>query len=573
MYFNKIKWLGIAGLITMTAISCSTNKDKNEISSSDSNISIRSVKYINDDHVTDINVISDEDGSSAKLSASTQNAKTAENTLDIQKSAEFDYTADLQSNATIKTSTNSGLARASVDNKLKAANIPLTKDKKFRLVFVEDGQSTPLYNDVLNAGQDPQLKVAAGKKYHWYAFSVNDANTVPNIDGSGNISPSDLTNKDFMFDSGDITTTEDQNYLDIIFLRQMAAIDVTVNTRGIFGGITNNSTFSVGSGTGTNFTNLIQTGTFNVYNGSFSNLQDAEPLKGSQMTAVDSRWGNAEKTGRFFTANTTATIAANNLRIRLNSLNIALDDNTTRTFSSNTLVPVSHAASLSLAKGTLSKTSIRLIESGIKVGNVVWARTNMIYDANKLYGSAYTKGSSDAYRFRTNNEYAYPNVNAEYWNFGASTPTGTDVNTVDGCGRVFPEGTWRYPQELNNPKEMTLLSQNTDRTTLTKQVSDGYRHSIIWNTTQAANPAYPDNKLVISYYGYRDANGVVQQNPSNSQTGTGTLHLRSNQYTNNGNAYILYSQLQNGSFGGTSVPNTSQRQGVQIRCVRAKLNN
>ena len=567
----------LIGIVAMTAVSCSSQKEKNDLPSDDRNVSIRSVKFVNDDNTNVINVISDRI-SSDKLTASTKASGASEPVLSIQSAPEFDYTVAMESNAVKSTTAQSDFARASLGNSLKAADVPLGNKKKFRLVFVEDGQAIPIYNDILGAGQDPQLKVTVGKKYHWYAFSTNDENTVPNIDGTGNISSADLSNKDFMYASGEITAHADQNYLDILFLRQMAAIDVTVNTRGLFGGVTDNSTFSVGSGTGANFTNLIQTGTFNVFKASFSDLQDAAPLKGTEMSIVDSRWKNAEKTGRFYTANTTATIEPNSLRIRLNSLNIVLDDNSTRTFSANTLVPVGHATSLSLTKGTLSKTYIRLIESGIKVGDVVWARTNMIYDANKLYSSSYVSGSSDAYRFRTNNEYAYPNVNAEYWNFGTETPTSTVVNKVDHCGRVYPEGTWRYPQEINsqlpvNPREMTLLSQNTDRTTMTKRVSDGYRHSIIWNTSQAANPAYPDNKLVISYYGYRDVNGVVQQMPSNSQTGTGYLNLRSNGFTTNGTAHILFRQIQNGSFSGTSMRTSSQREGVQVRCVRAVVNN
>lgn len=571
--YYKFKWSVAACLITLFAASCSSQKEKSELPSGDFNISIRSVKFTDDDDVVTVNTNKTSEGSD-KLSATAniinQSAQASSN---IQSTNEFDFSTDLVTNALSDDQVKSIKASTTGNGKLRAADVPLGGNKKFRLIFMQDGNSTPVYNELLSAGEDPQLKVAANKKYFWYAISINDPNTAPNIDGSGNIAASELTNKDFMFASGEITTKEDANYLDIIFLRQMAAINVTFNTRGIFGGITDNSTFSIGSGTGSSFTNIIQTGTFSIFNGSFSNFQDTDPIKGSEMTIVDSRWGNAEKTVLFYSANTSTSIPANNLRVRLNALGINLDDGTVRNFSANTIVPISHSGTLTLTKGTLSKTNVRLIESGINVGGVIWARTNLIYDVNKLYGTSYSPSSSDAYRFRPNNEYAKPNLNTEFWNFGTSTPTGTDYAAVDPCYRVYPEGTWRLPQELNNPKEMTNLASNTNRTTNIKAVADGYRHSRIWTGSQTANPAYPDNNLVLSYYGYRAPNGTLQQQPT-SNNGTGWLLYQSNEYdATNKNSTMLHGKVNNGSFGVHSIETVAYGNGTTIRCVRRLVNN
>lgn len=571
--YYKFKWSVTACLITLVAASCSSQKEKSELPSGDFNVTIRSVKFTDDDNVVTVNTNKTSEGSD-KLSATanTTNQRTQASS-GIQSTNEFDFSTDLMTNAIVNDQVKSIKASTTGNGKLRAADVPLGGNKKFRLIFMQDGNSTPVYNELLSAGEDPQLKVAANKKYFWYAISINDPNTAPNIDGSGNIAASALTNKDFMFASGEITTKEDANYLDIIFLRQMAAINVTFNTRGIFGGITDNSTFSIGSGTGSSFTNIIQTGTFNIFKGSFSNFQDTDPIKGSEMTIVDSRWGNAEKTALFYSANTSTSIPANNLRVRLNALGINLDDGTVRNFSSNTIVPIANGSALTLTKGTLSKTNVRLIESGINVGGVIWARTNLIYDANKLYGASYTRGSSDAYRFRTNNEYAKPNPNIEFWNFGTATPTGTGYATVDPCSRVYPESTWRLPQELNNPKEMTNLANNTNRTNSIKAVADGYRHSRIWPGSQATNPAYPDNNLILSYYGYRATNGTVQQQPAGNN-GTGWLLYQSNEYSaNNNNSTLLHGKVSNGTFGANSIETVSYGNGTTIRCVRSFVNN
>lgn len=577
-FCNPLKWASMLSMAAFITTSCSNQKEKNDIpSSTDRNISIRSVRYVNDeDKGISINQNQSTNGTD-KVAASAKKTSidgmyaTAEAPFSIESASEFDFTTDIQSNAIPSLNK----AQVSRSGQLKAADVPLPNNKKFRLVFVPDGSNSPIYNAVLNAGQDPDLHVEANKKYFWYAFSVNDPEVVPNIDGSGNIASTDLANKDFMFASGEITTQQDENYLDITFLRQMAAIDVTINTRGMFGGITDNSTFTLGTGTGSSFTNIVQTGTFNIFNATFANFEDTNPVKGSQMRIVDNRWGAAEKIARFYTANTSRTVEANNLRVRLNSLSITLDDNSTRTFSENSIVPIAHSAKLSLSKGTLSKTNVRLIESGVTVDGLVWARTNLIYNANKVYGGSYSAGFSDGYRFRPNNEYARPDINTEYWNFGTATPKGTDFQTVDVCRRVYPEGTWRLPQEFNSPQEITRLSNNTNRSKTRKTVSDGHRFSLIWPNSQAANPAYPDNNLIISAYGYRNNSngGSIQQIPSGSSSGSGYLLIRSNRYTDNNTSSVLFAQVDNGTFGNTSVPTRAHNEGVPIRCVRNKVNN
>ncbi len=554
----------LLGALLFISTSCA-NKDKQEQALS-GNLIIRSARFIADGQINRINEAENRTGEKlASISKSTPAP------LLIHGGKDFDFTTTVQSNASAAQT--NGLKAASATSPLRAADVPLNNSIKFRLVFMKDGNSTPIYNEVLTADQDPNLRIAVNTAYHWYAISVNDQSTAPDIDGSGSIQGADLANKDFMFASGAITGQEGENYLDILFLRQMAAIELSLNTRGLFGGLTDNSVLSIGQGTGGSFSNIVQTGDFNIFNGTFANLRDADPLRGDQMQIVDNRWGNAEKIGRFFTASNT-TIPANNLCVKLNALQITLDDNTTRTFAANTIVPIAHSNALNLTKGTLSSTSIRLIESGININGLIWARTNLIYDVNKLYGGSYSAGNSDAYRFRPNNNYAYANVNTEYWNFGTTVPSGTDYGSVDECRRVYPEGTWRLPQELNNPKEMTQLSQNTNRTVSMLQVADGYRYSIAWFSSQPANSAYPDNNLVLSFYGYRDANGNIQEIPSGSSNGTGTIQYRSNQFnTANNNNYVLYAQVNNGTYGNTSIIQTAPSLGTVIRCVRNVVNN
>lgn len=571
LFFNRSNYSLILSITSLLSFSCSSEKEKNNITNDLQDIRIRTVRY-RDGEITNVN--HDDSGLvSDKLTASGKRigrSGSVEEALFIEKGDEFDFTSTIQINEPIAKEA----TKASQSNSETFRDVAMDKSKRFRFILIEDGQRKPVYNRDLKVDENPSFRISIGTKYLWYAFSRNNNERVPDIDVNGNVSSDLVENTDFMYASGAFVGRSEENYLDITFLRQMAAIDLTLNTRGVFGGITDQSSFTIGIGNTSSFTTLIQTGTFNIFEGTFHNLRSAKALQAINMTAVDKRWENAEKTGRFFTANTAAKIAANSLSIRLNTLSIVLDDKSVRTFSANTVVPIAHSTPLNLTKGTLSRTGLRLIESGITVDGLVWARTNMIYDNNKLYGSIYSQGNSDAYRFRPNNNYAYADVAQEYWNFASTTPTGTDYQSLDPCSRVFPEGTWRLPQEQNNPKEITLLSRNTKRTTSITKVSDGFRYSMIWPGTQATNPAYPDKDLILSAYGYRDSKGVVQQIPSNGKVKAGNLIYRSNAFVvGSKTTHTFFLEILGDKFGKTSVTGRAYSEGVPIRCVRNVLNN
>ncbi|WP_343570534.1 hypothetical protein [Sphingobacterium sp.] len=571
----------ILGGTTLLTVSCANNEKKTDIVVSPGNISIRSLHFVNEDKIVDIDATNrqpsgkpderpDQIGGQASISRFALES-TVPSPLAIESSKEFDFVTELQSNAVPKLGNN---VITSEKTSLNANDVPLNDGIRYRLIFFKDGVTAAIYNELLRTGEAPNLRVETGAKYKWYAISTQDVHTAPNIDALGNIAGADLANRDFMFAAGEMVAQPEENYLDILFLRQMAAIEVTINTRGLFGTIKENSTISLGTGTGNSFRNVIQTGDFNVFKGSFSNLRDVPPIGASSMTIVDSRWGNAEKVAHFYTANTNV-LPSNSLRVQLNALHIRLDDENTRSFAANTLVPISHRSTLKLAKGTLSKTNVRLIESGVTVSGLVWARTNLVYDAAKLYARGYVEGNSDAYRFRPDNNYAFPNLNTEYWNFGTTTPKGHDYHTVDPCKRVYPELTWRSPLENSaSAEEFSRLGRNANRRTASTAVADGLRQSMIWNGSQRVNPAYPDNNLILSDYGYRDSGGARQQRLTATFSNGGSFRYKSGTYDRaSSGARILYAEINRGKIEDFSIQQVNFSQGNTIRCVRNIINN
>lgn len=465
-------------------------------------------------------------------------------------------------------------------NKLNkvAIDVPISNEIKFRLIiYNQNNLNTPLYNKSLSLDEDPMIDLVSGITYRWYAFSTNES-TVPDIDATGVINSSQLTNKDFMFATNTINPNRGDNYLNITFKRQMHRIQVTLNTRGIFGSIENSTSISLGSGahTNTTFNTLIQTGDFSIINENFTSLAPAttnNSISAANMSIADPRWSNTEKIANFYTAvNTNRTIAMSTLKLRLNTLNITLDDASTRSYAANTLIPIPHSQSLNIQKGKSSKTTVRLIESGVLVNGLYWARTNLIYDASKLNAADYTNGVSDAYRFAPHHNYINPDPINEYWNQGSATPNGTTYNAVDVCSRVYPQGTWQKPSGI----EIESLIATNSHTGRRDDIGGGvYKYSLVWSRdpNQPVNSAYPINNLILPFYGYRNATGAVTGRPNGSATASGRMNYSARNYeSSNGAGHSLFASFTNGSMvkanitiEETTLPNTN---GQTIRCVR-----
>ncbi|MHC8949167.1 hypothetical protein [Sphingobacterium hungaricum] len=614
-------FISIIGLFfSIFLLSCSSKDEKqDEISNGNTRIKIKSINVAEEAVVSEINPIQDDDedglsklGSSRKSSINAQagvlltdgssdlQGRSEESFGEMVASTDFDALVsvaipivDSVKRSHYLASAKEAVASKRIVNKL-AADVPINSSIKFRLIIYNENRTQQLFNKVLSRNEEPDIALDIGT-FHWFAISTQETGTAPDVNSSGVINRDDLANKDFMFDSGSISTVEGDNFLEIIFLRQMAAVDVSLNTRGLFGPMQGTSSISIGSGTGaTAFTSIIRTGNFNIFNGVFSDFSTVNTsVLASAMSVVDTRWGNAEKLATFYTAaNAVAvTIPVNNLRLRLNSLSITLDDNSTRTFAANALLSIPHTTALSLTKGTRSRANVRLIESGIRVGNYNWARTNLIFDASKNYGSttvpyAYTMNETDAYRLRPNNNYTSPSDN-EYWFHGVPWPTSTEYRTVDACRRIFPSGTWRLPNvpSADNPTDtdhhFNALINNLVRTPAKNQIgtTTAYRYSISWtrSTSQAQNTAYPDANFVLPVYGYRTSAGVVTQNPA-LVSSSGQMHYWSNSwFTEQGSTYLhglsLRGTVTNGTTSNTlSMSSNPASNRLPIRCVRRVVN-
>ncbi|WP_407490165.1 hypothetical protein [Elizabethkingia anophelis] len=465
---------------------------------------------------------------------------------------------------------------------------PVVNGIKYRILIYDASNNTLVANVDAAAGIAPNITVDAAKSYNWYAISTNDTNTPTVNTTNGVIAASVLSNKDFLFAQGNITTVEGQNNMNIVFKHYTSMLTVDVDTRGMFGSINNTTAIEVGTGVGAGFTSIIQSGDFNIFTGIYSNLQNVNAVTANNMVNKAGAGGNAgaTKTATFYTAKTDA-LAVNALSLRFNTLSLTMDDASLRNFSGNITVPLNNTA-MQPSLGYRTQISARLIESGIKVSNILWARTNLYYAGNI--------SNTDKYRFHPDNEYTIENllnitvgnllslqlngaafdVNNEYWNWNATTPTGV-TGSGDPCGQVYPQGLWRMPTSA----EFTTLNGNNTIgvNTVNPLLLGGSRISSTWelDAGQTANTNYPVNsqKLFIPFFGYRTGNTIVDSPGSVSVLGlliSGKAHYWSstinganaNYETRNYDA-ILGPLL---GAGAPSIASGVRSDGRNIRCVR-----
>lgn len=461
------------------------------------------------------------------------------------------------------------LGKKAASGGLRAATTSFMENgTKFRLLIYNAANALVL-NQVISAGVDPQIKVDANKQYTWYAVSINEKNTaVPDINGAGVLSRAGLENKDVLYTSGTISTVNGANYLDIVFKRMTARIQVKLNVRGLFSRIENSTSISLVKSNAN--TTVLQMGDLNILTGQFSNVVDVNnSVLASSMVEESGNPAGTVKIANFFTLNTTP-IPANSFKVKFNTLKVTLDDTRIRTFTPGAYT---YPGAYTPVVGTTYGLNIRLVESAIKVNGILWSRSNLIYNVAEI----------DKYRLKANPGGATPATkDTEFWNWKSATPTAAIGNT-DPCLSIYPAGTWRLPTKL----EWETIGQPDD-----KQESLGLfwgaQYAYKWNrdSDYPENPAYDDSDFILSFGGYRTKPSAfggatsVLGSPGGIALGavaSGECHYWSSDNRDANTAYAAKSIFSRFawlfSWGNVSYPNLDKEEGRNIRCVRQIVNN
>jgi len=475
---------------------------------------------------------------------------------------------------------------------------PVDLGVKYRLL-IYDFNTNMLVKDLIGAsGVKQEIAIDAGKKYKWYAFSVNSAE-LPDLVGNV-ISSQDLVNKDFLFDSGTLDAINGDNFIGVIFARKTTRIIHAVDVRGLFGTLNNNSTIALGTNVGGTFSSIFETGDFNIVTGEFSNFKKIESFTGNSwniLSPSDGKQGAVKYVVAY--SSRPINVSENGLITKFTNLSILMDDPLVnniyknRTWT-NMSVPIKNTA-LTLSLGDEVYINTRPVESGIQLGQrttnmagyqpgpTYWARTNLYYDAT----------AADKYKFRADNE-SYTGFNqalafTDFWNWGAETPGGANVN-VDPCRRVYPLETWRMPTE-----EEFMSLGNFDAASSYGMYSGGSMYATVRELESGTESlSYPQRsrKLWLFFNGYRDSNGTLQEaypvdrsnlNPAPAKPIKGGSHWFYSGQSPTGAWSNFYDGGLHEWFDGSSIK-TSNSYGkkqmgaipnvaFEIRCVRNILHN
>jgi len=468
-----------------------------------------------------------------------------------------------------KASSTDTLSKKAASGTTKAvASSQMENGTKFRLL-IYDAANALVVNQVVTSGVDPQIKVDANKKYTWYAVSVNEKNaSVPDVNGAGVISRSGLENKDVLYASGSVNTVNGENYLEITFKRMTARIQVKLNVRGLFARLENSTSISLVKNS-TN-TTVLQMGDLNMLTGQFNNVVNVDKaVLGSSMVEESGNPAATVKVASFFTLST-ETIPANSFKMKFNTLKVTLDDSRVRTF---TPLTYTYPGAYTPTIGSTYGLNIRLIESPVKVKGVLWARSNLVYNAAEM----------DKYRLKSNPGGSTPATkDTEFWNWKSSTPTGA-AGSTDPCASVYPEGTWR----MSTKQEWESIGQPDDKQEVLG-LFWGAQYAYKWNrdSDYPSNPAYDDNDLTLSFGGYRTKPSAIGGgtsvigSPGGIALGafaSGECHYWTSDNRDSNTAFAVKSAFTRVawlfSWGNVTYPNLNKAEGRNIRCVRQIVNN
>lgn len=436
------------------------------------------------------------------------------------------------------------IKKASISPSIKklAAVSKLEGTTKYRLLFYKTSDNQVVVDEEILAGEAPIIQVPANVEYKWVAYSINES-TLPSTTGNV-INKGDIANKDLLYASGLLTLSHGDNFLNLTFQRYTTKYEATINTRGLFATIHNDTKVSLINQNG----GLFKTADFNILTGAIvSGTEEEIDLTGSALTSVTPGEDDIKK-AVFYTILDDPS-QSNELGLRFAPLKITMtEDNSVRTFAAAGVGFQHNAITETSTRGRVYSAEATLVESAIQVGDAYWARANLWFDP-------LATDPTKQYRHRVSPHYRDPRKVGgwiddadDLWRFNTTTPAGTSQTAgFDPCTAVYPNNFWKLPSEQNflslsaSFNNAYLVNRNDfqDGISLNIEipplppllgvhVADNYRMELVgkWNAAGTGNPAYDVpyggssnplatmNDLFLSGVGYKNTSNVITNRPS-----------------------------------------------------------
>lgn len=521
--------------VSQTMFSCNKQQEVEQSQTSPTKLSIK---------VTGINELK----SSSEKKSSARSSSSEATGAKLLSFGEFDAqtVVDNQVETRAKRQSVSNIAHNSSSGSAKAA--ALETGVKYRL-FLYNGETFVSSNELeVNPATPSTVDVVPGETYNWYALSYNSEENVPDVDPAD--PQLDLAGgNDVLYASGsiEIPVSGASAPLSVVFDHKVSQIAVELNSMGMFGKFATTGTVNV---TGLD----VQTGSFNVLTGEWSNLAPySQTIAWADFDDIDT---NGDR--KVFVTYTASPAQLSGVNVGISNFSIEHVDGVTRNFTAGG----SFSFDVTPVVGESHRLLANLVESPLtvtKAGTTArWARSNLYYEDDH-----------NPYRFYAINAATSATDGRGYFSFGGVIPRkfATD-GKKDPCALVYPEGVWRQPTHaefgtlttsdglltnvLSNVLELLIAApaknyDNTDATGngsfIEYKVNAGSGNTAFGTTSNALRFYYNGQITKVSVISDIGADGLVVLNLADSRGVETAL------WTNDGGLDVPILGLSAGSWG------------------------
>ncbi|MCI0921233.1 fimbrillin family protein [Sphingobacterium rhinopitheci] len=292
-----------------------------------------------------------------------------------------------------------------------------------------------------------------GSSYKWIAYSYNTSDTITDVLNSSNLTINTAIDKDLLYASGEINIpSENENLkVDIRFKHRLARIGITLKANDFPATIPGSAALNtLDVRLATNSQGYFKTGQLNLLEDKITNVVSTNFTDNLPFVDSANENGDSTRVAYLYTSDfenvlKDITLSVNNLVLQDiytyrdgNYPNIA---NVDIVVKANSIVPKPGYS--------YNPTANFANNSGVKVGNLIWARGNLTYIP-----------ATNTYKINKTPNGVLVSAENDYWLYNSLTPWDKDRITeqteqskvdwaveYDPCRKVAPQGLWRLPTE------------------------------------------------------------------------------------------------------------------------------
>ncbi len=443
----------------------------------------------------------------------------------------WELSPESNASATRLQSTSTTASNAGNKSALKAALGRRSMDtgKKFRILFYEVQNGNEVYKtsaEITVSSTRHIEKLFSNVTYKWYAYSYDDASTIPLPSDTDNPQIPTRTNAPLLFDSGTFTTSAGTtSKVDIEFEHQISKVEVKVDAQQMYA----NSFVTLTA----NFVALpLVSKSFGLKSGALgTTILNTTTTSETITFAADGSNAIQKSTNALYTAAALPSFSVNFTNVVYNKTGMNI------TLISPTLPKLALITGFNSDVKLIKRALVNLKYKGGVIGDKEWAQGILYYDPTDP-GNPYK--ISEPFMTGTTHPCNY------YWNWNSLKPRSITGNTTteygDPCREVFPKNSWRTPTRQ-------------DFTGLNVAIANVPNNGAVYFDAQNGERVY-----------FHEAGWITNNNCSVSNTNDG-MYWSSEAYSTT-NGYVLEIDERGGTGAGNEIAHYSKVYGMSIKCVR-----